>query len=294
MEDFRGLQKFLVRNVVRTRRELGVGAHGSVEELQADGMIYAGKKIHDALVEFSNDTVVTQRFVEECQLMSDLRHPHVVQFIGVCFLAGSRLPVLVMEYLPENLDDLLEATSNIPLFLKRSILHDVALGLVYLHSHVPPIIHRDLTARNVLLNSDMRAKIADFGVARILDLRPGNRTTMTQAPGNFTYMPPEALCTKLTYDMKIDIFSFGHLALFTLTQVFPNLLPSTYTSREDPGRIVGRSEVERRSREVDLLYRQLGEQHPLVQLVLVCLQNRPELRPSTQQVFTTPLCWQQH
>ena len=288
-EDFRGLQKFLVRNVVRTRRELGVGAHGSVEELQADGMIYAGKKIHDALVEFSiNNTVVTQRFVEECQLMSDLRHPHVVQFIGVCFLSGSRLPVLVMEYLPENLDDLLEATSNIPLFLKRSILHDVALGLVYLHSRVPAIIHRDLTARNVLLNSDMRAKIADFGVARILDLRPGSRTTMTQAPGNFTYMPPEALCTKPIYDMKIDIFSFGHLALFTLTQVFPNLLPSTYTSREDPGRIVGRSEVERRSREVDLLYRQLGEQHPLVQLVLVCLQNRPELRPSTQQVFTTP------
>ena len=288
-EDFHGLQKFLVRNVVRTRRELGVGAHGSVEELQADGMIYAGKKIHDALVEFSiNNAVVTQRFVEECQLMSDLRHPHVVQFIGVCFLSGSRLPVLIMEYLPENLDDLLEATSNIPLFQKRSILHDVALGLVYLHSHVPPIIHRDLTARNVLLNSDMRAKIADFGVARILGLRPGSRTTMTQAPGNFTYMPPEALCTKPIYDMKIDIFSFGHLALFTLTQVFPNLLPSTYTSREDPARIVGRSEVERRSREVDLLYRQLGEQHPLVQLVLVCLQNRPELRPSTQQVFTTP------
>ena len=288
-EDFHGLQKFLVRNVVRTRRELGVGAHGSVEELQADGMIYAGKKIHDALVEFSiNNAVVTQRFVEECQLMSDLRHPHVVQFIGVCFLSGSRLPVLVMEYLPENLDDLLEATSNIPLFLKRCILHDVALGLVYLHSHVPPIIHRDLTARNVLLNSDMRAKIADFGVARILDLRPGSRTTMTQAPGNFTYMPPEALCTKPIYDMKIDIFSFGHLALFTLTQVFPNLLPSTYTSREDPARIVGRSEVERRSREVGLLYRQLGEQHPLMQLVLVCLQNRPELRPSTQQVFTTP------
>ena len=117
-ESFRGLQKFLVRNVVRTRRELGVGAHGSVEELQADGMIYAGKKIHDALVEFSiNNTVVTQRFVEECQLMSDLRHPHVVQFIGVCFLSGSRLPVLVMEYLPENLDHLLETMSNIPLFL---------------------------------------------------------------------------------------------------------------------------------------------------------------------------------
>ena len=287
-ESFHELQKFLVRNVVRSRRELGVGAHGSVEELQADGMIYAGKKIHDALVELGNNAVA-QRFVKECRLMSDLRHPHVVQFIGVCFLAGSRLPVLVMEYLPENLDHLLETTPKIPLFLKRSILHDVALGLVYLHSHVPPIIHRDLTARNVLLNSEMRAKIADFGVARILNLQPGSRTTMTQAPGNFTYMPPEALCTKPTYDVKIDIFSFGHLALFTLTQVFPNLLPPTYTSQEDPGRIVGRSEAERRSHEVDLLCRQLGEQHPLVQLVLACLQNRPELRPSTQQVFTIPI-----
>ena len=204
------LQKFVVRNVRRTRRELGVGAHGSVEELEADGTIYAGKRIHDALIELE-DNLVSRRFVSECQLMSDLRHPHVVQFIGVCLFVGSRFPILVMEYLPENLDHLLETTPQIPLFLKRSILHDVALGLAYLHGCDPPIIHRDLTARNVLLNSDMQAKIADFGVARILDLHPRSRTAMTQAPGNFTYMPPEALCTKPTYDVKIDIFSFGHL-----------------------------------------------------------------------------------
>jgi len=264
-------------------RELGVGAHGSVEELEADGTTYAGKRIHDALVEFE-DNLVSQRFVSECQLMSELRHPHVVQFIGVCFFVGSRFPILVMEYLPENLDHLLEATPKIPLFLKRSILHDVALGLAYLHGRDPPIIHRDLTARNVLLNSDTRAKIADFGVARILDLQPRSRITMTQAPGNFTYMPPEALSTKPTYDVKLDIFSFGHLALFTITQVFPNLLPPTYTSHEEPGRIIGRSETERRVHEMELLHQQLGGQHPFVQLVIACLRNRAELRPSVQQV----------
>jgi len=115
------LQKFVVRRVRRTYRELGVGAHGSVEELEADGTTYAGKRIHDALVEFE-DNLVSQRFVSECQLMSELRHPHVVQFIGVCFFVGSRFPILVMEYLPENLDHLLEATPKIPLLL-HSVWH---------------------------------------------------------------------------------------------------------------------------------------------------------------------------
>ena len=120
-----------------------------------------------------------RQFVRECQLMSTLRHPHIVQFLGVCFLHGSQLPALVMERLMTSLHDLLDPETDpppppdapkpfFPLSLKCSILHNVASGLAYLHERSPPIIHRDLSARNVLLNSGMVAKIADLGVARIV------------------------------------------------------------------------------------------------------------------------------
>ena len=95
--------------------------------------------------------------------MSDLHHPNITQFLGVCFLPSSQLPVLVMERLEGSPDDLLETVPNIPLTLKHSMLEDVAKGLFHLHTHDHQIIHRDLTAKNVLLTSSLTAKIADLG-----------------------------------------------------------------------------------------------------------------------------------
>ncbi len=153
--------------------------------------------------------------------MSDMRHPHIVQFLGLCFLEDSALPVLVMEKLMTSLDDLLENTPNIPLGLKKSILADVARGLIYLHSRKPsPVIHRDLSAKNILLNSALVAKVSDLGNSRIVDLQPGQLArTLSRAPGTGVYMPPEALDETTRHGPSLDIFSFGHLSLFTLTQV---------------------------------------------------------------------------
>ena len=106
--------------------------------------------------------------------MSDLRHPNITQFLGVCFLPNCQLPVLLMERLDGSLDDLLENIPNIPMVLKRSILEDVARGLLYLHKHCPQIIHRDLTAKNVLLTASLVAKVTDFGNSRMLNMRPGH------------------------------------------------------------------------------------------------------------------------
>ena len=68
------------------------------------------------------------------QVMAKMRHPHIVQFLGLCFLEGSALPVLVMERLDSSLDELLESAPGLPLTLKRSLLADVARGLLYLHT----------------------------------------------------------------------------------------------------------------------------------------------------------------
>ena len=152
--------------------------------------------------------------------MSSLRHPNITQFIGICFLPESQFPVLVMERLDENLDNLLETVPNIPLVLKRSILQDIAQGLVYLHKHTPMIIHRDLTARNVLLTTSFTAKITDFGNSRIVNLQPSQLArTLSRQPGTMAYMPPEALTSSSRYGPSLDIFSFGHLSLFVLNQV---------------------------------------------------------------------------
>ena len=128
--------------------------------------------------------------------MSTLRHPHIVQFLGVCCFPDSRPPALVMERLLTSLHDLLapeiecqpSPLSFFTLGLKSSVVHNIACGLTYLHERSPPVIHRDLSARNVLLNSEMVAKIADLGVAHIVP-RMRAAATMTKAPGTGIYMP---------------------------------------------------------------------------------------------------------
>ena len=300
------LEPFVLSNVQLTGTTIGAGAYGSVEEVAMPGAICAAKKIHDfflnpAHVPPAAIRKATSQFVKECRIMSTLRHPNIVQFLGVCFLPSSRLPALVMERLLTSLHDLLDPETDtppqpyapkpfFPLSLKYSILDNVACGLAYLHKRSPPVIHRDLSARNVLLNSGMVAKIADLGVARIVPLIRV-AATMTKAPGAGVYMPPEALedkpqdeeeVSKAKYGSSIDIFSFGVVAIFTLCQTFPSgLLAPTYREGRQHK---ARTELERRERYMRMIYCQLREKHPLLQMIEGCL-DFPEDRPSIREVL---------
>ena len=220
--------------------------------------------------------------------MSQLRHPHIVQFLGVAYLPGSPIPVLLMEKLQTSLDNLLETSPDIPLEVKVHLLTGTARGVVYLHSHTPPIAHRDLTARNILIDSGLIAKIADLGVAKMVNIQPGQlAATMTAGPGNNLYMPPETVQEEgaTRYNTTIDIFSFGVVSLFTLTQTFPkDLKPHTYPD-PDTRRLVGRTEIERRDVYVQQMKTSLGEAHPLVKLTLNCLEHFAEDRPSAVEVL---------
>ena len=157
----------MLSHVQFTGTRIGGGAYGRVDEV-AIPVSAAAKTIYAFLQEIDGSgrgdevpKAVTE-FVKECQLMSTLRHPHIVQFLGVCFLQG-RLPALVMKRLLTSLHDLLAPETQPPpgaprplsfftMGLKCFVLHNVASGLAYLHERTPPVIHRDLSARNVLLN----------------------------------------------------------------------------------------------------------------------------------------------
>ena len=121
-----------------------------------------------------------------------------------------------MEKLDGSLDDLLETIPDIPLVLKRSLLEDVARGLLYLHSHSPQIIHMDLTAKNVLLTTFLEAKISDFGNSYVVNTQPDFRVTSRYT---LAYISPEAMNETPHFSPSLDVFSFGHLILFTLIQV---------------------------------------------------------------------------
>ena len=219
--------------------------------------------------------------------MSKLRHPNIIQFLGVCYFPESHLPALLMEKLQTSLDSLLETTPNLPIDLKLHLLTGTSQGVVYLHSQNPPIVHRDLSARNVLVDSSCNAKIADLGVARMVNIQPGQlAATMTRAPGANLYMPPEAVHEAAArYNTSIDIFSFGVISLFTLTQTFPkDLKPPTYRDPETR-KLVARSEIERREDYIQQMKAVLGETHVLVKLTLDCLEYDHEDRPSAVDVL---------
>ena len=147
--------------------------------------------------------------------MSNLRHPNVALFLGISFYPKHHLPLILTEKLEGSLDDLLETIPAIPLVLKHSILEDVARGMLYLHKHHPPIIHGDLTARNVLLTTSLEAKITDYGNFRHIHAP----LDLSDFPLTQVYMPPEGLGNPLQLTSSLDVFSFGHLILYTLTQV---------------------------------------------------------------------------
>ena len=278
------LESLLLKDVQDTRENLGEGAFGFVRKLRVGATFCAGKTVHEALTNNSDKGAkdVVFNFLKECKMLANLRHPNIVQFMGVCLLGGSNIPILVMELLTDSLHNFILTHINVALGVKQSLLADVASALVYLHSREPQIIHRDLTAKNVLLDErSMRAKVGDLGNSRF---KPKSAAHLTYQPGTPLYMPPEAFEPNPDYCDKLDIFSFGHLSLFVLSQVFPDeILAPNYNNSED-GKLISRTEVERRERYIDIL-RSSKELHPLVTLMKMCLDNLPNKRPSAMQIL---------
>ena len=274
-------------------KERGRGCFGTVYEVRVNGLPCIAKRLHDILVGRGGQEPVgaEQRagvissFRRECDLHCGLRHPNVVQFMGVHYGRDEADISLIMEYMHMDLEHCMKTYADIPLPYKTSILRDVAYGLAYLHSN--NIIHRDLNAGNVLLTESLRAKVADLGVAKLFDYQPIQRT-ITLCPGAPDFMPPESLSRPPRYSDKLDVFSFGHLTIYLVNQEAPYVEDSTVTEHD-----LRKKEMQVGKRRKSL--NQMGGfHHPLFIIIVECLRDTPDLRPTSRDLVgrMEELYWQ--
>ncbi|KAI9121130.1 hypothetical protein K1719_008163 [Acacia pycnantha] len=156
-------------------------------------------------------------FKTEIELLSRVHHKNLVSLAGFCFDKGEQM--LVYEYIPNGtLMDSLSGKSEIKMdWMRRlKVALGAARGLAYLHELAdPPIIHRDIKSSNILLDERLNAKVADFGLSKLLvDTERGHVTT--QVKGTMGYLDPEYYMTQQLTE-KSDVYSFGVLMLELVT-----------------------------------------------------------------------------
>ena len=267
MEDI--LDTFQHRRVqVFKNQSLGIGPNGTVYKAMCDELPCAAKLLHQMLFK-------TGRFEKEYQCLSNLRHPHIVLYLGMGKDPESGHPTLFMELMDESLTKFLEQSQDrLPYYLEVNICYDVALALAYLHSN--NIIHRDLSSNNVLMIAGQRAKVTDFGLSKLLDAT-GQITPQAHC---LVYMPPEALRNPSTYTDKLDCFSSGVLTIQIMTRQFPNPVKDKDTQSPVDTTSMPILEPERRKSHIDLI----DPNHPLLPSAIQCLSYNENIRPSAKEL----------
>lgn len=248
-------------------RKIGVGSFGEVYKAKWQGAEVAVKKFFRQ--QASDQLLLELR--KESVIMSRLRHPNILLFIGACVIPPKLC--IVTEYMPGgNVAKLLHNRSiAIPWPTRLKMIKGVALGMNYLHSFKQPFIHRDLTSYNLLVDKGFNVKIGDFGLSRI----KANNATMTRC-GTAAWTAPEIL-KGLDYSEKSDIYSFGIILWEFLTRKKPfKSMQSVKISQ-----LVTQGA---RPRIPD------GTPADYKHLMVACWQTNPDQRPSFAHIIDTLDC----
>ena len=271
---------------------IGEGSYGYVVKAVYDDQPCAAKMLHPILLDCCpsssdrNHRHPVSRFETECDIMSRIKHPNIVQYLGVHQDPETGVTALFMEHMDQSLTHYLEASvESIPREIQSRIIHDVAKGMSFLHSQ--EVIHRDLTSNNVLLTRDYTAKVIDFGMAKVVGSHKSS-ASLTKCPGSPGYMPPEAFDDTGEHTVSMDVFSLGVLMIQTLTRAYPTP-GSRFESKQinDPQIPSGKvlipiPEFQRRQNHIS----QIDPSHPILPIALQCIKNAVEERPSASEVCT--------
>ena len=253
------------RQEVVIQEELGAGAWGSVCKGRFRGQQVAIKRAHRLIL---HEKTIDQ-LKREIRIMAHIQHPNLVRLIAAVVDEKveqcTDTPLLILELLSINLRDAYRE-KDLKGNVLVSIFRDVAYALHYLHEHQEPIIHRDVSAPNVLLEEIhrgiWRAKLSDFGSANLA------KQCKTAAPGALIYSAPETFPPRNLEDpipkqtTKIDVFSYGYL----LAEVIAKEMPAAEKRR-------------------DMLARIQRQWRPMYDLIMVCIKDKPEDRLTMTQVL---------
>uniref|UniRef100_A0A1J3D486 non-specific serine/threonine protein kinase n=1 Tax=Noccaea caerulescens TaxID=107243 RepID=A0A1J3D486_NOCCA len=195
---------------------IGQGGFGTVYKARLrDGTTVAIKRAKKSL----HDDRQGAEFMSEIQTLSQVTHLSLVRYYG--YLVHNDEKILIVEYVANGtLRDHLECKEGkiLDMATRLDIAIDIAHAITYLHMYTqPPLIHRDIKSSNILLTENFRAKVADFGFARLApDTESGATHVSTQVKGTAGYLDPEYLTTYQLTD-KSDVYSFGVLLVELLT-----------------------------------------------------------------------------
>ncbi|RLN89989.1 hypothetical protein BBJ28_00002386 [Nothophytophthora sp. Chile5] len=257
------------------------GGYGELFAGTYNGWAVAIKMLHP---EVRKSASHINGLLAEAKVMTMLDHPRIVHFVGVAwdsptdlcvvteFMEGGDLRQLLMKYQEQH--EPFGFTHD-----KLKIALHVAHALTYLHSFEPPVIHRDLKSRNILLSADLDAQLTDFGVSRIrVD------QTMTAAVGSSLWMAPEVMMGD-RYDDKADVFSFG----VVLSELNSHLLPYSHATMRDGsgGRMPDTAILQLVATGKLRVDFSQGSPEAMMRLGNACVSVDPKARPTAAEVLCT-------
>ncbi len=192
--------------------EIGRGGWGAIKVAEFRGQKVAAKMLHNEIISPNN----IRLFSREMTMSARIHHPNIVQFLGA---TREGVPIILLELMSTNLRRQL-ANAQLPRNQVLSITSDIARALNYLHLVNPrPIIHRDVSSANVLLDPAVppiiwKAKLSDFVSTNFVS------NQATTGPGNPLYAAPEAF-NSYQQTPKMDVFSFGAVLIESCTRELP-------------------------------------------------------------------------
>ncbi|XBJ22187.1 hypothetical protein VPH35_000617 [Triticum aestivum] len=266
---------------------IGTGGYGKVYKAQLqDGHLVAVKKLHQTQEELDDE----RRFHSEMEILSQIRQRSIVKMYGFC--SHPVYKFLVYEYIQRgSLHGTLEneeLAKELDWQKRITLATDVAQAISYLHHECsPPIIHRDITSNNILLDITFKAFVSDFGTARILKPDSSNWSALA---GTYGYIAPELSYTSVVTE-KCDVYSFGVVVLELVMGKHPrDKLGSSLLSGKQA-----------------MLVKDILDQRPttpttteennlslLIKLAFSCLESSPQARPTMQEAHQTLICLSAH